>query len=240
LIGLIPVKTSRGSANTNEGLSIADRKTVFGFVTMTALYECTQILINNGDILLVTHFFDAGTAGQYAALALVGRVVYFVTWMFIMVLLPEVIQKRKYGESTRPLLLKYLTLVSLLSGSIVLLCFALPQVFIKVLFGAAYLNMAPLLGWYALATALFAMANLFTYYHLALDQFRPMFLTAFFGLLQIGLLYFWHPDLEAVLAVQIACMALLLGLQLVIYFRKSGRIQSIKPVRRQQPTIEPQ
>ena len=221
LIGLIPGRQRHSTPSTHGGLSQENRKVVLAFVAMTALYECTQILINNGDILLVTHFFDATTAGQYAALALVGRVVYFVTWMFIMVLLPEVIQKRKSGESTRPLLLKYFALISLLSGSIVLLCFTVPKLLIQILFGAAYLEMAPLLGWYALATALFALANVFTYYYLALDRFGPMFLTAFFGLFQMGLMYFWHPSLEAVLGVQIICMALLLGIQLLSFIRRS-------------------
>ncbi len=222
LIGLIPRRKRHNATSAHGSLSVENRKVVLGFVAMTALYECTQILINNGDILLVTHFFDAATAGQYAALALVGRVVYFVTWMFIMVLLPEVIRKRKSGESTGPLLLRYFALISLLSGSIVLLCFTVPRTLIQILFGAAYLEMAPLLGWYALATALFAMANLFTYYYLALDRFRPMFLTAFFGLFQMGLMYFWHPSLEAVLGAQIGCMALLLEIQLISFIRKSG------------------
>lgn len=217
LIGLIPGGNSAATQKVQGLLSAADRRTVLGFVAVTALYECTQILINNGDILLVTHFFDAGTAGQYAALALIGRVVYFITWMFIMVLLPEVIQKRKAGESTRPLMLRYIGLISLFSGSVVLLCFAAPQLLIRLLFGDAYMAMAPMLGWYALATAFFAMANLFTYYALALDRYRPMLLTALFGMLQMGVLFYWHPTLEAVIAVQIVCMALLLGIQLSFY-----------------------
>ena len=54
---------------------------------LTACYELTQIIINNSDILLVKHYFDMLDAGLYASLALIGRVVYFVAWMFVMLLL---------------------------------------------------------------------------------------------------------------------------------------------------------
>ncbi|MDG1573368.1 sugar isomerase [Robiginitalea sp. M366] len=199
----------------------ADRTLVYRFIGMTALYECSQILINNGDMVLVTHFFDPHTAGQYASLALVGRVVYFVTWMFVMVLLPEVIRQRKNGVDTRPLLMRHGLMVGLFSGAAVLGCFLFPEATIRLLFGEAYLELAGLLGPYALATACFALANLFTYYFLSLDQYTPMWIAAVLGALQITAVAAYHPTLDAVVWLQVGCMGTLLIIQLA-YFLLRG------------------
>ena len=47
-----------------------------------------QVIINNLDILLVKHFFPAALAGLYAAVALVGRVVYMLSWSVVSSMFP--------------------------------------------------------------------------------------------------------------------------------------------------------
>src|SRR5262249_20698234 len=39
-----------------------------------------QVIINNVDILLVKHFFPSDPAGIYAAIAQIGRLLYFAAW----------------------------------------------------------------------------------------------------------------------------------------------------------------
>ena len=47
-----------------------------------------QVIINNLDIVLVKHFFDATQAGVYAAIALIGRVLYMLTWSVVSSMFP--------------------------------------------------------------------------------------------------------------------------------------------------------
>ena len=77
--------------------------------------------------------------------------------------------------------------------------------------------MAPLLWKYALATGLFAISNIFAYYYLSLDRFMPVVLSGIFGMLQMGLIIFFHDTLEQVVHIQIIAMMLLLVFQ-IIYF----------------------
>jgi len=186
---------------------------------LTACYELTQIVINNSDVLLVKHYFDAMDAGLYASLALIGRAVYFVTWMFVMLLLPAVVQKQKDSEPTAPILFKYVGYISLLTFSIVLVCYLFPELIISLLFGKAYIAMAGLLWQYALATSLFAISNIFAYYFLSLDRYKPVLFSGIVGVTQIVLVTFFHNNLEMVVQVQIIAMVALLIAQLV-YFAK--------------------
>ena len=191
------------------------------FMILTACYEFTQIIINNSDILLVKHYFDSLDAGLYASLALIGRAVYFVAWMFVMLLLPTVVQKQKDGEPTAPILFKYVGYISLLSFAIVISCYFLPELIISILFGDAYISMSGLLWQYALATSLFAISNIFAYYFLSLDQYIPVIFSGVLGIAQILLVVFFHSSLAVVVQVQIIAMVGLLIAQLIFFVHKT-------------------
>ena len=221
LFGLIPIDMRGVKVYTKNKLSKEKSKKVIQFIGLTAGYELTQIIINNSDILLVKHYFDALDAGLYASLALIGRVVYFVAWMFVMLLLPKVVQRHKDGEPTVPVLSKYIGLIGLLSFGIVLACYLFPQPIINLLFGEAYLSMGPLLWQYALATSLFAISNIFAYYFLSLDHYIPILLSGILGISQVLLIIIFHSSLTMIVQIQILVMIALLVAQALYFFSKS-------------------
>ncbi|CAA0205061.1 conserved membrane hypothetical protein [Tenacibaculum maritimum] len=220
LLGLVPFKYKRISFVTSKVLGIIENKMVRNFFIITAFYELTQILINNSDILLVKHYFDGYNAGLYASLALIGRVVYFIAWMFVMLLLPTVVQLKKEGKPTLSVLLKYVSAISLITILIILGCLLFPNQIIYLLFGGDYLEVVPLLWKYALATGVFAISNIFAYYYLSIDEYTPVILSGLFGMLQIVLVIFFHKSLEEVVHMQIIAMSLLLAVQLSFFLWK--------------------
>jgi O-antigen/teichoic acid export membrane protein len=223
IFGLLPFKYKIISFSKSIKLIPAQKTVVRNFFIITAFYELTQIIINNSDILLVKHYFDPYEAGLYASLALIGRIVYFIAWMFVMLLLPTVVQLKKDGKDTLPILLKYVGYIAVIAGVIILSSFLFPQQIITVLFGDSYLEMAPLLCKYALATGVFAISNIFAYYYLSLDRYIPVVLSGIFGMLQIVLVVFFHDSLAQVVNVQIIAMFLLLLVQLSFFFTSNIR-----------------
>jgi O-antigen/teichoic acid export membrane protein len=218
VFGLIPFRSVNISFSTFFKLEVSQTKMVRNFFIITAFYELTQIIINNSDILLVKHFFEPYEAGLYASLALIGRVVYFIAWMFVMLLLPVVVQLKKEGKPTLPILLKYVGYISFFTISIVLGCYFFPNLIINILFGDGYLEISPLLWKYALATGVFAISNIFAYYYLSLDSYIPVILSGVFGMLQIVLVVWYHTSLEQVVHMQIIAMLILLFVQLSFFF----------------------
>ncbi|TDT47600.1 O-antigen/teichoic acid export membrane protein [Maribacter spongiicola] len=217
LFGLIPSNFNLKRITPKVTLSKENKRKVISFIVLTACYELTQIIINNSDILLVKHYFDTVEAGLYASLAMIGRVVYFVAWMFVMLLLPAVVQKQKDGEPTAPILIKFISYVGILAVVIVFCCAVFPEFIIQLMFGEAYTSMAPLLWQYALATSLFAISNIFAYYFLSLDKYIPVILSGVLGISQIVMIIFFHSTLYMVVQVQIIAMVTLLVAQL-LYF----------------------
>jgi len=217
IVGLLPFKFKEISLINRIRLKKSETKMVRNFFIITAFYELTLIIINNSDILLVKHYFDSYEAGLYASLALIGRVVYFVAWMFVMLLLPTVVQLKKQGISTRPILFKYVIYIAVIAVSIVLGCYLFPNQIINILFGNDYIEVGSLLWKYAFATGVFAVSNIFAYYYLSLDKYVPVIFSGVFGLLQIALIVQFHTSLEQVVHVQIFVMILLLLMQIAFF-----------------------
>ncbi|CAM1368200.1 oligosaccharide flippase family protein [Tenacibaculum xiamenense] len=218
VLGLFPNQFTFSSLKEESVLAETETKAIYKFLLITALYEGTQIVINNSDILIVKHYFESNRAGLYASLALIGRVVYFVIWMLVMVLLPKVILAKKEGRDPQKVLINYLKFILLLTVTLVIGCYLFPEVIIAILFGKQYLSMGPLLYKYALATSLFALANVFVYYFLSLSKYVPVIIAMIFGLSQVAGLILFHNTLEQVVHVQIVLMAILLLITLAYYF----------------------
>lgn len=191
-------------------LEKTDLSLIYKFVFVIGIYEFSQILINNSDIILVKHYFDNQQAGLYAALALIGRVVFFATWTIVTLLFPKVIQKEKNGEKHSHLFWGSLLIVGGIGCSIILACLLMDELIINILFGSEYLSISPLLWKYAVATTLFACANVFAYYYMSLNKYFPVALSVLAGVAQIVLIVFYHSSIEQVILVQIILMACLL------------------------------
>lgn len=219
IAGVFPFKRLTSRKAVQSALTSKESKAVMNFFVLTACYELTQIICNNSDILLVKHYFPSYDAGLYASLALIGRVVYFVTWMFVMLLLPTVVSMRKEGKNSVPVLMKYVGYITALASGIVLFTFLFPSFAVQILFGEQYMSIAPLLGSYALATSFFALSNIFAYYYLSLDHYKPIVIAAIFGVLQIVLIILFHDSLFEVVLAQVVAMGSLLIAQLLYFWK---------------------
>lgn len=225
--GMLPTDKNNFKFDKTARLTAENSKMVSTFIILTACYEGTQIIINNSDILMVKHYFEATEAGLYASLALIGRVVYFVAWMFVMILLPTVVQRKKDGLATAPILFKYVLIITALSATIVTACWLFPEIIVQLMFGGEYLAISDLLWKYAMATSLFAISNIFAYYYLSLDHYVPVIISGILGISQIALIALFHENLYQVVLVQIIAMAILLLFQLGYFVYKNNSTKNI-------------
>jgi hypothetical protein len=86
-----------------------------------------------------------------------------------------------------------------------------------------------LLWKYALATSIFAVANIFAYYFLSINEYVPVLISAILGLTQIILIVLFHKSLEQVVTMQIIAMIILLAFQLS-YFLINRNIKVKRPL----------
>lgn len=194
---------------TKEDISKEIRAELITFAMPVLVSQLGQILINNSDVILVKRFYAPEQAGQYAALALIGRIVFFATWSVVTTMFPIVAQKQKMGEAHEHLLWLSLGIVLAVSAPIVLLTLVIPEWIVKILFGAQYLGIAPLLWLYALATSLYAMANVVIMYRLSLGKGAETRFAIAAGVFQVLGIILFHQTLAQVVYVQVVVMAVL-------------------------------
>jgi O-antigen/teichoic acid export membrane protein len=231
-------RKAKDKLDSKQSLTNTEQTAVKLFAWPVIISQLSQILINNSDILIVKRFFISEEAGLYAALALIGRIVFFATWSVVTVLFPIVAQKHQKGEPHRHMLAISLGLVGAISLIIMLAAIIMPETIINILFGSAYLSVAPLLWLYALATTLYAMANVVINYRLSTNNGLGTTLALFGGVTQVVGLWLFHATLRQVVIAQIYIMTGLFVVLLVwdawLYFSEKRPAKTVPQV---EPTV---
>ena len=226
LVGFWFLRPRQAGERHTQPLAQADRRAILSFAGPVVAALVGQVMINNSDILIVKHFFPAEEAGHYAALALIGRIVFFATLSVVAAMFPLVAQKQQRGEPHRHLLWMALGLVALASLAVIAAALVVPGLMVRVLFGEAYLAIAPLLWLYAVATMLYALANVVINYRLSAGDGGGSALAMLAGTAQVAGLWLFHSSLREVVIVQIVLMVGLFVLLLAWDWRLARRARS--------------
>jgi O-antigen/teichoic acid export membrane protein len=182
-----------------------------------ATFFVGQVIINNLDIILVKHFFDSTQAGVYAAVALVGRVVYMLSWSVVSSMFPFSAGARS-EKGSRAVLSTALLLVAGIATLFTLGAWLAPPAIWHTLLGSGFPVgnahfYSSLLVLYALTTAIYAMAVVLMTYEISLKIGNLSWVQlGFSGAIIFGI-YLFHSTLHQVVAVQ---LVLMLALVLVV------------------------
>ena len=176
-----------------------------------------QVIINNLDIILVKHFFDPTQAGVYAAVALVGRVVYMLSWSVVSSMFPFSAGLRAGDRRGHAVLTTALGLVVGISGVFVFAAWIAPPRLWHVLLGSGFpvavgqhLDYSSLLILYATTTSLYALGVVLMTYEISRKIGNVSWVQLGFSGAIIGGIYLFHATLQDVILVQLVLMLVLL------------------------------
>lgn len=178
---------------------------LIGSLAITLLYSM--------DIIVVKHYFDARTAGLYAGISTVGRIIFFLTASIAQVLMPA-IKLTSTPAQNRQVLLKSFVLLLVIGGTAWLVFALAPRLVIRLLMGGKYLPYASLLPRLSLVLLAVSFLNLFITYHMALRHYTLAMIVIIGFSATLGLVYFYHDSLVAVinsLLLGVSSLLVLLG-----------------------------
>ncbi len=198
-----------GNISNSLRLSYAFRETAQALVFFSG-----QVLINNCDIVLVKHFFPAKLAGLYAAVAMVGRVIFAFSSAVVNSTFPVVAGTRE--EERRDLRVIATSLLLVLgSGSMLAfgLCITPASVWAK-LFGAGFqitgeYSMPSLLALYALATVVYSLSVVIITFEMSYKIANSSWIQLIFSVIVIGGICRFHSSMHQVILVQLYLMVAL-------------------------------
>ncbi len=206
-----------------------------------------QVLINNCDIVLVKHFFPPTAAGLYAAVALVGRVIFTFSSAVVNTMFPLVAGIRQEERKDHRVLVTSLLLVAAIGSALALGLRLAPAGIWTTFFGpqfaiAGKYSLPYLLALYASATVVYSLSVVIIAYEMSYKIANTSWIQlAFSGVLIAGICRY-HSSLQQVIWIQLGLMLVLLIIVAVPFFFNSlisgrntqtaGTSASIRVIRR--------
>ena len=173
-----------------------------------------QLLINNCGIVLVNHFFPAHEAGLYAAVAMVGRVIFTFSQAVVNSTFPLVAGTREEERRDLGVIATSLLMVLASGAAIVLVLFVAPAGIWTRLFGTGFeiagrYNVPYLMTFYAIATVVYSLAAVIITFEMSYKIANTSWVQLAFSGVLIAAICQFHSSLRDVVLVQLVLMLLL-------------------------------
>lgn len=209
-----------------------------GYAAQISVLLIGQIIANESDILVAKHYLTDNTAARYAAVALVGRAVFFLTWSVAITMFPVAARRQADGDVPDRLLLGGALAVLGLGLACTAGAAVLGGPVLKMVLGPHYAGLSAPLSGYAFGTTLLAVANLIASHHLAAGVTRQSWALLGGAVLYTAAMLVWHGSIAQLVTTQIFSMALLLAATLSIGHLRlptwNRRVQTV-PLQRKSP-----
>lgn len=180
-------------------------------------------IISNTDILLVRHFFVPKISGQYAALSLMGKAIFYLTAPIHFVFFPLIAYKKEKKERFLGTLLLAMGIIALFSASLSFVYFVFPHLVLAVFFPAKeYASLSPFLGPFSLFILIFSLATVLHTFFLSIGRTGIYKINLFVSFLLIFLVFVFHKSLYQIIGI-LFFVSFLLLLLLLIYYKRYER-----------------
>lgn len=151
------------------------------------------------DVFLVKHYFSELNAGYYAAISLIGKIVFFASVAISTVMFPKVADLYARKKPTKHILYKSMFFISFM-GVFIILCYLLfPKLIVSILLGNAFIEISSYLWMFGVVMLLFSLTYLLVFYNLSVNRksFLPYLL--FVLIAEIFIIFFYHVSLKIII-----------------------------------------
>jgi len=207
--------TNQKITKTNQSLFLREFKK-YSFRFFLAALGIT--ILTGIDMIFVKHFFSPVQAGQYAALSLMGRSIFYITAPIYAVFFPLIAQKQERNENIHSTLLLAISIITI--GTVVLsfVYFLFPTLILNVFYPAPeYKELIKYLGPFSLYIIIFSIAMLFNSFLLSIGKASVYKINLLVAGIFIVLMYVFHNSFYQLIGVLFFTALLLLVSQVLYY-----------------------
>ena len=199
------------------------------------IFFAGQVLINNCDIVLVKHFFSSTEAGLYAAVAMVGRVIFAFSSSVVNSMFPLVAGSSDEDRRGLKVIATALLLV-LGTGSALAICLRIfPPSLWTMFFGSGFqiagqYNLPYLLTLYAITTIIYSLSVVIISFEMSYKIAKTSWLQLALSGVMIAGICRYHSSLREVIFVQLILMVgmfVLVG-ALLLFSARTGSVLALR------------
>lgn len=191
------------------------------FYFASVLTVLSTTLLFTTDVILAKLYLPPATAGQYAFLSLIGKMIYFFGSLLNTILVSHISKRAEKGKESEAYFYRFLLGVGLMIGLVYAIVGLFGTITLPWFFGDKVIEIAPYLLPYASAIALLTLGNLFVIFHLLHNQFIFPFTALLFSLLIIIGIIFFHTNIRVIVDV-ISSLSFVSFLVIILLHMNSG------------------
>ena len=184
------------------------------FVSMLSLTS-----LFSTDIILARYYLTGFDAGLYSALAVLGKIIFFISGPIGMVMFPLISEYKAKEQNYRKIFLQSLGIVALVSAGMSIIYFIAPNFIVSMLYGTDYLKAASSLGLFAVFLSFFSIVSLFVNYYISINKYKLILLTFPAAILQVVFIIIFHQNINQLVWVSVVVLGLLALLLMLYYLR---------------------
>lgn len=186
------------------------KMTVRGLFTGVEKYSLAVLLSSlsltsliSADIILARFFLSPLEAGHYAALSVLGKIIFFASSPIISVMFPMISNKESQGKDYRLLLAASFFMVLIISILISSVFYLFPSGMSTALFGLKYSGISNSLGNFAIFISLYGLCYLLVNFYLSISKKIIVIFPVVFSIVQILLIVMFHKDIAQIVFINI-------------------------------------
>lgn len=148
------------------------------------------------DVILVKHYFLPVNAGQYGALSLMGRTIFFVVNPIIFVFFSVIAHKREKKEKLFKTIIAASIIIGIPSLFLLTIYFFFPSLVLRIFFPAKeYLVLSSYLGLFSVFIVFYTFSHFLTSFYLSIGKTRVFAFVLLATLFEIIYIIFFHKTI---------------------------------------------
>jgi O-antigen/teichoic acid export membrane protein len=177
-------------------------------------------ILSNADMIMAKHNLSPDAAGQYGALTIISKIIFFVTGVMATVLFSMSSENNHKKNSSRSTLNQAFLMTFFASLAALVFYYLFPEFVMSMLFGNKYNGVAPYLIWFAISVVLFSFVNLIFQYLISIHETKIVYGLLAISLAASFLISFVGYSIFAIITIMIAAQILAFLSGLYFLFKK--------------------
>lgn len=151
------------------------------------------------DVILAKHFLDPFTAGIYAALSTLGKIIFFAASPVAATMFPVISKRKSLNQKYMKVFFASLIITFVIALSITILFWLFPNIAVGVLYGKDYLSAKTDLVWMGVFILFYTLSNLLVNFFLSIGNVKIVLIPLFASIVQAVVIWFYHGSITEII-----------------------------------------
>lgn len=151
------------------------------------------------DVILAKHFLDPFSAGIYAALSTLGKIIFFAASPVAATMFPVISKRKSEGQGYIKVFLASLAITAFIALFATFLFWLFPDIAIGVLYGKDYLTAKNDLVWMGFFMLFYTLSNLLVNFFLSIGKTKIVLIPLLAAITQAIVIWFNHGSITSII-----------------------------------------